>query len=144
MRRPLARPAIATAAALMAVTALAACGSDDDSGDAAAPTTSTSVAPEAGETAATDSDRTVIEVSMVGGKVTPAPDTVDVREGDKVRIIVTRDTDGTVHVHGLEDELDVDVKAGVPTNLDFVADQQGSYEVEAHDPDRALLTVQVR
>ena len=151
MSHRLTRPAAATAAALLAVAVLAACGSDDDGSDTGSdttPTTSQSAtstgSPSASETAASDPDRTVIEVTMTGGKVEPAPDTVEVEKGTKVRIVVTRDTDGGIHVHGLEEELDAEAKAGVPANLDFTATTQGSFEVEAHDPDRSLLTVQVR
>lgn len=150
MRRPFTRPALATAAALLALTTLAACGSDDGDETATTPTPTTQQTDASdeptgiNETAALDPDRTVIEVTMTGGKVEPPPGPVDVEKGQKVRIIVTRDTDGELHVHGLEDDVHADAKAGEPTNLDFVASQTGSFEVEAHDPDRSLLTIQVR
>ena len=151
MRRPSTTATLTVAAAILATGALSACGSDDD-GDTAQPattTTSTStgtgdaVDPAISETATVDSGRTVIEVTMTGGKVDPAPDVVEVDEGAKVRVIVNRDTDGEIHVHGFGDKH-VDAKAGIPAQLDFVADQQGSYEVEAHDPDRLLFTLQVQ
>jgi hypothetical protein len=86
----------------------------------------------------------VIEVTMTGSKVDPAPGVIKVDKGTKIRLIVTRDTDGEIHVHGLKDDLHAHAHAGEPVNLDFVADTQGSFEVEAHDPDRSLLTLQVR
>ena len=102
----------------------------------ASATTSASTSPSASA-----ADVKEIAVTMVGSKVTPAPDKVKVDKGEKVKLTVTRDTDGEIHVHGYD--LEEQAKANVPVTFEFTADEVGVFEVEAHDPNRLLLQLQV-
>jgi hypothetical protein len=56
--------------------------------------------------------------------------TVEVAQGDPVRIDVTPDVPAEVHVHGYE--VAKEVKAGQTAKLHFTADLEGVFEVEAH------------
>ena len=144
MRRPVRLAAASAAIALLL--ALGACGSDgaDDpvlqSPDPTPTGSSASASPSASPS--DDDDVKLIEISMSGSTVEPPPGNVKVDKGEQVRIVITRDTDGEVHVHGY-DEVE-DAKAGEPVTFEFVADRTGVFEVEAHEPDRLLTRLQVR
>jgi hypothetical protein len=64
---------------------------------------------------------------------------VNVSVGQKVRIIVTSDVDNEVHVHGAE--VEKELTAGQPGEIEAVESQPGIYEVELHHP--ALLLFQL-
>ena len=139
------RSLVLPAAALLAVLALGACGSSgDDNADSPLVTepTATASATESGTSSPSPTETAkVIDVTMKGSKVTPAPDKVKVDKGEKVVINITRDSDGEVHVHDYG--VSKQAKAGVPVELAFTADKVGVFEVEAHDPDVLLLQLQV-
>jgi FtsP/CotA-like multicopper oxidase with cupredoxin domain len=90
----------------------------------------------------TASGPVTINVKIANGKVTPSGATYDVAKGSTVTINVTSDSDDTVHVHGYEIEKDVD--AGTPLVITFTADQTGSFEVETHEIEATIATLNVR
>lgn len=83
-----------------------------------------------------------VDVRITGGEVTPAPDRVEVQQGQRVRIRVTSDQADTVHVHGYDREADV--APGEPAELEFTADQPGVFEVETHEGGLLLTQLQVQ
>ena len=58
-----------------------------------------------------------------------------------VTIIITTPTDDAAHLHGYEVEMDI--PAGVPTELTFTATMSGSYELESHVTDAVWLNLVV-
>jgi hypothetical protein len=67
---------------------------------------------------------------------------VDLPLGETLTLTVTSDHDDELHAHGFE--VEVPVKAGVPTQVNLAAKDPGVFEVELHEPALTLLTVAVR
>jgi len=84
---------------------------------------------------------TLIEVAVTNGVVSPEVGQVAVPLGNTVRLFVTADADDAVHVHGYE--LTLDLVAGVPAELEFVADDPGNFEVELHGGGQLMLELRV-
>jgi pectin methylesterase-like acyl-CoA thioesterase len=144
----LSRPALIAASALTLGLTLTACGASTDDAAPAADATTSSTASESAKDdeskapdAAEDDGVKVVEVTMTGSKVEPAPSRIKVDKGTEMKVVVTRDTDGEIHIHGVDQ--DVDAKAGEPVTMTFTADQTGIFEAEAHDPDRQLFQLVV-
>lgn len=83
-----------------------------------------------------------IAVTIAGRQVTPPPGRIDVTKGQTVKITVTGDAADVAHVHGYDKAADV--KPGVPATIEFVADQDGLFEVETHDSKLQLFQLVVR
>ena len=83
-----------------------------------------------------------ITITVTGRTVTPPPAQVDLPVGETLTLVVTSDHDDELHAHGFE--VEVPLKAGVPTQLSLTGKQPGLYEVETHEPALTLLTVAVR
>ncbi|GII52364.1 hypothetical protein Pth03_07530 [Planotetraspora thailandica] len=116
------------ASALLAGTS--ACGGTSDASAApAAPAASAASVKE-------------INVTIAGKTVTPPPGRIDVAKGQTVRIIVTSDVADEAHVHGYDKEASL--QPGTPATIEFVADQDGLFEVETHESGLQLLQLAVR
>ena len=167
-RHPLHPLAIVVAAVLAAV--LAGCGSssDDSAATAAtgggaateasggattasttATTTATTGASTGGGSAATTASTaagsgaaTVIEATVVGGKVTAAEDRFEVAKGTDVIIRVTADVEEPVHLHGYD--IEADATPGQPAEISFTADIPGVFEVELEDSGTVLFEIEVK
>ena len=92
-------------------------------------------------TASTSAQATVIEVRLAKGAVLPPTGRVRVPLGSRVVIRFTSDIADTVHVHGYD--VEKAVRAGTTTDIAFVADRQGTFEVETHDSTMVLMQLQV-
>jgi hypothetical protein len=77
-----------------------------------------------------------------GRTVTPAPAQVELPIGQTLTLVVTSDHDDELHAHGFE--VEVPLKAGVPTSVTLTGKEAGVFEVETHEPALTLLTVAVR
>ena len=105
---------------------------------------STSTAPSAdASSASTPAGALVLDITLADGQVTPNGDKYDVTVGQTVVLNVTSDHDDEIHVHS-EPEVEIEVKAGVPVSTQFVTQQSGSFEVEAHHPEKTIATLNVR
>ena len=102
-------------ACLLAVTALAGCGSRDDSSDTE--TTTTGVAKP-----------TVVSITVVDGAPQGGIVRQTVSKGDKVVIVVKSDVSDEIHLHGYDKSTDV--TAGGTARLPFTATLPGRFEVE--------------
>jgi glucose/arabinose dehydrogenase len=91
-------------------------------------------------TTSTSAEATVIEVRLANGAVTPPPGRVRVPLRSRVVIRVTSDVADTVHVHGYD--VEKAVGAGTTTDIAFVADLPGTFEVETHDSALVLMQLQ--
>ncbi len=82
-----------------------------------------------------------INITVLAGKVTPAPDRVEVSKGQTVRITVRSDVTDVVHVHGYDKAAAL--QPDKPATVEFVADRDGLYEVETHVTKLQLLQLAV-
>lgn len=81
-------------------------------------------------------------MTIADGDITPPPDRIEVDKGAIARIVVTSDAPDEIHVHGYE--LEATVGPSETATIDFVADQTGLFEVEAHELDKVLFQLQVQ
>jgi hypothetical protein len=72
-----------------------------------------------------------IAMTIAGKTVTPPPGRIDVAKGQTVRITVTGDVADMAHVHGYDKAANL--RPGMPVTIEFVADQDGLFEVETHE-----------
>lgn len=112
---------------------------------AAAPTEASSAAPTAEPTAAPEPtdrpDAQVVAVTVAGGEVSGDIGRVEVPMGTRVRLTITADVTDEVHVHGFD--LNEDVTPGQASQIEFVADRAGVFEVELHDSRQVLTRLQI-
>lgn len=101
----------------------------------------TAVAPTEPEPEVEPDDAQVIALTVVGGEVSGDTGRVEVAMGTRVRLTVTADTADEIHVHGFD--LYVDVSPGQASQLEFVADRAGIFEVELHDSRQVLTRLQI-
>lgn len=136
--------------ALCLLAAMAACAP----GEQAAPSPTAAMSPTAEPTGAAPTmasptaagpsagvEARTIRVALRDGRASPPPDRVEVDLGQRVRIVVTSDTEDEVHVHGYDET--VRLRPGEPASVEFVADQPGLYEVETHHSGTLLLQLAV-
>jgi hypothetical protein len=131
------------------VLALPACAGTDEPGDepqaaptASTPTASTPATGSPGRSPEPAQDGTVIELTYADGEVSGDTDRVEVPLGGTVVLRVTSDVAEQIHVHGVDEY--VDVPAGQPTEATFVADVPGVFEVELHRAGTLLTRLQVQ
>lgn len=130
MRRSRALP---SAAVVLALSVLGACGSADPAAPGSAPT-------QASTAGATSAKR--LSVTVTGSTVSPPPAQVELAVGQTLELTVTSDHDDELHAHGFDAEAPL--KAGVPATISLTGRSAGVYEVETHEPALTLLTVAVR
>lgn len=131
------------AAALIAVLALAGCGSTtpdkpDGSGsaDGADGAITASPAPQ------TDDGVKTIAVTISGDKITPEGDRVQIEVGTPVRLTITADKAGELHVHSTP-EQHVEFDEGT-SSVELTFDKPGVVDVEDHALDKLILQFEVR
>lgn len=109
------------------------------------PTASDSAPPPPSTPADTPSDKpTKVKITIVGTDVTTASDTVTAAPGDVLRLVVVTDAPDELHVHGVEQTLQLE--AGVKNKVDVVIPADlvpGLYEVETHESALLLFMLQV-
>jgi plastocyanin len=97
----------------------------------------------AGAGSATDADPTVTyDVAVEDGAVVGGPQTFRADVGDVVQLSVQSDTADEVHVHGID--VTVDVEPGEPAEITFEAAATGAWEIELHEAELLLGTLEVR
>ena len=147
LRRPMTYAA-GLALAVPLTFGLAACGSTgDDTGTGGTTTSSTSSSTSSSSSSGSSSSSSsatgrVIEITVTGSKVTPAPATVDLAVGEKLTLTVTSDHADQLHIHGFE--IEKDLVAGMPLSVTVTGAQPGVYEVETHHPELRLMKIAVR
>lgn len=138
------------AAGLAAVViVLTGCASQEDSPDVEAsdePTASStpsgaSPSPSATSPAPAPAGTTV-EITIKGDDVTPSGKTVQVDVGDPVRLAITSDAAGELHVHSTPDQEVTFVKGTSTHELTF--DRPGVVEVEDHHSGKVIVKLEVR
>ncbi len=119
--------------ALLAIVALAGCGSDDSldsgSGDTVVATKDSSGTP-------------TIEVTFEGDTVKPQGASVKVEAGEPLKLHITADKGGEIHVHS-SPEQQIEYEAGT-TDKTLTLDQPGVVDVESHTLDQLIMQLEVR
>lgn len=127
-----------------------ACGTDPDvaGGPATTPAASLPPAPSAASprtstpSATTIEAGPLVELAVADGQVSGDTGRVEVPLGATVRLRVTSDVADEVHVHGVDEY--VDLVPGQVAEASFVADVPGVFEVELHDAGTLLTRLQVQ
>jgi hypothetical protein len=137
MEVPMSRPARLCAvlvAALLAVSVLAGCGSG---GSGASGGSSGTITPKK------DSSGTpTVDITFQGKDVTPHNGKLKVKSGETVKLHITADKAGEIHVHS-SPEQHIEYAAGT-TDKTLTLDQPGLVDVESHALDKLIFQVEVR
>jgi hypothetical protein len=116
-------------ACVLAVTALAGCGSSGDSTAASTDTTTTATTTTTTTTTTTGVAKpTVVSITVVGGAPKGGIVRQTVSKGDKVVLVVKSDVSDEIHLHGYDKSTEV--TAGGTARLPFTATLPGRFEVE--------------
>ncbi|MEM7339322.1 MAG: hypothetical protein AAF467_11780 [Actinomycetota bacterium] len=83
----------------------------------------------------------VINASVSDGKIEVDDDRIDVPLGSTVAILITADINEHIHLHGYD--VLVDIVAGEPAMMSFVADVPGVFEIELEDSKTFLFEIAV-
>ena len=126
--------ALVLAAVALAVTAfLVLKPSGDDSTTSSTTTTSAPPTTTTGSTTTSSNPTTLPDatvIHLVGGQPVGGKRKISVRKGDTIRLRVTTDQAGEIHVHGFD--LEKEAAPGNPASFTFKADIEGRFEVESH------------
>jgi hypothetical protein len=127
-------------------------GDEDDEGPASAAQTATAperdrsqdeaASPATTETAPAEPEPVRATLRIEGGRPAGGEQTVTARRGDLVRITISGDAPGEVHLHGYD--IERPVAPGEPARLNFTANAEGVFELEEHDTGAVLAKVEVR
>ena len=128
MRSNSARIGLLAALAAVAVVLFIVLSGDDDS-DSDVDATVTQEATTGTATTQTPAAPTAT-IEITGGQPVGGVEEIEVIKGDDVRIQITSDTTGEIHVQGYE--IEKRVEAGGTTQVAFPADLDGVFEIELH------------
>lgn len=84
---------------------------------------------------ATDSPDKIFDLTIARGELTAEQRVLRVNKGDTVRLRLTSDAPGEIHLHGYR--LEMKLKPGVPGELVFKAYATGRYRLEWHPAGKA-------
>jgi len=85
----------------------------------------------------------VIEVTFSGDSVTPNGERIEVSTGQAVKLEVTADQPGEIHVHS-SPEQELAYQKGTSTVTIKGIDAPGTVDVESHALDKVIVQLQVR
>ena len=150
-----ARLRTAVLAALLALT-LAGCGSDsgasgdsdgsgtsassEPSGEASTPATNTQDTNAGGKKGS--SSTPTLRITFKGDTVTPQGKSMEVKAGKPLKLHITADKPGEIHVHS-SPEQEIEYGAGT-TDKTITIEQPGVVDVESHDLDQLIVQLEVR
>lgn len=129
---------VAAVVAIAVVAFVIAKPGDDDkqtADKAAQPTQTTETASDDGQTeteqaTATQPEVPVTRIAIKDQKVQGGVKTITVKKGDSVRIVVTSDAPGELHLHGFD--IEKEAGPGKPARFDFKANIEGEFVLESH------------
>ena len=102
----------------------------------------TSGCGESAEAPAGSTTTQTIEVTFADGTVTPNGERVTVQAGKAITFVIKAQEPGTLHVHS-SPEQQLEYAAGT-TTLKITIDAPGVVDVEAHNPDKTIVQLEVR
>jgi hypothetical protein len=118
------RGLFATAAAVLVISGLVACGG----------------APKSTQPSGAG---LVVNVTIAKGQVTPSNATLQAKVSEPITLRVTSDAVDELHVHSVPDHK-FPVAAAANQTFQFSVDVPGNVDVELHHLDRTIATIQVR
>ena len=137
----------AVAVAVIAFVIASPGGDDEDDGNQAAQTTTqtevetqTDVETETEvetETTPPEPQVSVTRIQIQGGEVVGGPQSIEVEQGERVRIVVASDAPDDIHLHGYD--IEHEAAPGAPARFNFTADAEGVFEMESHTAEDAGL-----
>ena len=129
------------AAAALAVTGflVARPGDDTTTSSTTTPATTTKGSTTTSSTPTTLADATVIH--LVNGQPVGGKRKISVKKGDTIRLKVTSDVPGAIHVHGFD--LEQEAGPGKPASFTFKANIEGRFEVESHASNAQIAEISV-
>lgn len=137
VRRQLAIGILAAAALLTA-----GCGGSQDTDTASSSPAQATGAPDMPDQQR-PTDRTTIDITIEGGKVTPTNEQVQAKLNEPIVLRVNSDAADELHVHSVpEHTFKVAPKPG--QQFQFTVEVPGNVEIELHELNRVVATVQVR
>jgi FtsP/CotA-like multicopper oxidase with cupredoxin domain len=132
---------IAALAVAVVAFVIASPGSDDEDGDQAAETTATQTQTEVETETETSPPEppapSVTRLQIQGGEVVGGAPSIEVEQGEPVRIVVAADAPDEIHLHGYD--LTREAAPGAPARFNFTADLEGVFEIESHTAEDAGL-----
>ena len=128
-----------TAAALL----LAACGSSESTDTANTSPSASNVSPSDMTDQQRPPDRMTIDITIEGGNVTPTNEQLQGKVNEPIVLRVNSDAADEVHVHSVpEHTFKVEPKDG--QQFQFSVDVPGNVEIELHELNRVVATVQIQ
>lgn len=118
------RSLVATAAAMLVMLGLVACGG-------------------ASKSSQPSGAGLVVNITITKGQVTPSNATLQATVGKPITLHVDSDADDELHVHSVPDHK-FRVAPAANQTFEFTVDVPGNVDVELHHLDRTVATIQVR
>lgn len=133
------------------IVVLVGCGSPADPPESSAPpasrATSTpsvpSQSPPITSSSPAAADATAVDVTIVGGVVTPTNGQAQGKVGKPIVLRVGSDVPDSLHVHSVPEHT-FQVEPRPEQEFEFTVDVPGQVDVELHDLNRTVVTIQVR
>ena len=125
--------ALVAAAAALAITAFLVLRPSDDTTTSTTKTTSSATATTKASTTTSSTPTTLPDatvIHLVNGQPVGGKQKISVKKGDTIRLKVTSDETGEIHVHGFD--LEQEAGPGKPASFTFKANIEGRFEVESH------------
>ncbi|MDV3131361.1 hypothetical protein [Mycobacterium sp. 29Ha] len=113
-----------------------AAGAASGSPSASAPATSTTPSAEANE-------GTIVDINIAGGIVTPTNGQAQGNVGKPIVLKVDSDVSDSLHVHSVPEHT-FQVEPRPDQQFEFTVDVPGQVDIELHDLNRTVVTIQVR
>ncbi|WP_237568694.1 hypothetical protein [Mycolicibacterium lacusdiani] len=88
-------------------------------------------------------DRTTVDISIANGAVTPTNGQTTASVGMPIVLQVASDTADQLHVHSVPENT-FSVEPRPDQSFEFTVDVPGQVDVELHDLNRTVVTIQVR
>lgn len=88
-------------------------------------------------------DRTTVDVTIANGAVTPTNGQATASVGKPIVLQVASDTADQLHVHSVPEHT-FSVEPRPDQSFEFTVDVPGQVDVELHDLNRTVVTIQVR
>ena len=139
--------ALVAAAVALAITGFFVLQPSDDSTSSSSPETTTTQAstPPSTTTSTTSQTPTTLPeatvIHLVNGQPVGGKRKISVKRGDTIRLKVTSDEAGEIHVHGFD--LEKETAPGAPARFMFKADIEGRFEVESHPSATQIAEISV-
>ena len=134
-------PSSRLALAVLLAVPLAACGGEDPVPSGDLPITVPADNPDVASAVADPSTPRIVSVVMNDDVLTGDTGVVEIRRNAPVRLVVISDETDTAVIEGYE--LSALVTAEVPTQLEFIADEAGTFRVVLRESGVELTTLKV-